>query len=115
MYIATAFIGTDYTPGEILPDDLDEALVKRLLKSGAIREAAPEPAAQRPAKAEAPAQEPEKPAAPEEPEDETKEAEEPYEEPEAPEVDAAEALIAPAEEEAKPAPRKRTAKGGKGK
>ncbi len=115
MYIATAFIGTDYTPGEILPDDLDEALVKRLLKSGAIRETAPEPTAPRPAKAEAPAQEPEEPAAPEEPEDETEEAEEPYEEPEAPEVDAAEALIAPAEEEAKPAPRKRTAKGGKGK
>ena len=113
MYIATAFIGTDYTPGEILPDDLDEALVKRLLKSGAIRETAPEPVAPRPARAEAepPAQE-----EPEEPEDETdEEAEEPYEEPEAPEVDAAEALIAPAEEEAKPAPRKRTAKGGRGK
>ena len=60
--------------------------------------------------------EPEKEAAPEEPEDEAdEEAEEAYEEPEAPEVDAAEALIAPTEEEAKPASRKRTTKGGKGK
>lgn len=38
MYIAVNYIGTDFTPGEVLPDSLDEALVKRLLKTGAIRE-----------------------------------------------------------------------------
>ena len=32
MYIATAYIGTDYTPGEILPDDLDRALLERLIR-----------------------------------------------------------------------------------
>lgn len=113
MYRATAYIGTDYTPGEILPDDLDEALIKRLLKSGAIRETAPEPAAPKREKAEAPAQaEPEEPETPKEPEAPAEEAEDEYEEPEAPEVDAAEALISPAETEEKPA---RARKGGKGK
>lgn len=46
MYIAVKYIGTDFTPGEIIPDGLDEAFVTRLLKSGAIREAAPEPVAE---------------------------------------------------------------------
>ena len=45
MYVAVKYIGTDFTPGEVLPDDLDRALVKRLLKSGAIREIAPDSAA----------------------------------------------------------------------
>lgn len=40
MYVATKYIGNDFTPGEVLPADLDGALVKRLLKLGAIREIA---------------------------------------------------------------------------
>ena len=44
MYIALKYIGTDFTPGEELPDGLDEGIIKRLLKSGAIRETAPDPA-----------------------------------------------------------------------
>ena len=80
---------------------------------GAIREIAPEPAAPKREKAEAPAQaESEEPETPKEPEAPAEEAEDEYEEPEAPEVDAAEALISPAETEEKPA---RARKGGKGK
>lgn len=118
MYKAIKYIGTDYTPGEALPDSLDEALIKRLLKAGAIKETAPAPVPgpgmdAEPPHAEAPAEELEEPG-------ELADTEEDYEEPEAPEVDVADALIAPAEpeEEApKPAQRKRntTAKGGKGK
>lgn len=45
MYYATGYIGRDFTPGEILPDDIDPKLLQRLLKSGMARaedERAPE-------------------------------------------------------------------------
>lgn len=45
MYIALTYIGRDFTPGEVLPDGMDEKLIHRLLKAGAIRETAPAPAA----------------------------------------------------------------------
>lgn len=84
MYIAVTYIGTDFTPGEVLPDNLDEGMIKRLLKSGAIREDTPEPV-RRPAAPETPeAPEP----SPEEPEEENV-----YDEPEAPEIDVTEALV----------------------
>ncbi|MBR3741135.1 MAG: hypothetical protein IKN04_11900 [Clostridia bacterium] len=41
MYIAQKYIGNDYTPGETLPDDLPQEFIERLLKTGAIRKAAP--------------------------------------------------------------------------
>ena len=111
MYIATKYIGTDYTPGEVLPDDVDEAIIKRLLKSGAIREAAPEPVRIAPEPAlkvdDVSTSDAEEDA--EETED-TEEAED--EEPEAPEVDAAAALVQEDEERPKSA---RTRKGGKAK
>ena len=105
MYTALKYIGTDYVPGEILPDDLDEELVKRLLKAGAIREEGGTVITDMPPAAEP---EPEEAPADEAPEDEPaepepEEAEEAFEEPEAPEVDAAEALVSA---EKKPAKRK---------
>ena len=112
MYIATKYIGTDYTPGEILPEDLDEALVKRLLKMGAIREDAPEPAFAAPDKTGDPADEDAGDAedAGDEAVEDAEEAEDV--EPEAPEVDAAAALVQESEEKPRPA---RTRKGGKAK
>ena len=41
MYIATTYIGTDYMPGETLPDSLPQEFIERLLKSGAVQSAAP--------------------------------------------------------------------------
>ena len=108
MYIATAYIGTDYTPGEILPDDLDRALLERLIRAGAAQVTAPDPVFI-PAKAAEPEAAP-APIPEEEPEEE-EEAEEAYEEPEAPEVDMTDALVK--EPAAKPA--KSTRKGAKGK
>ena len=112
MYIATKYIGTDYTPGEILTEDLDEALVKRLLKMGAIREDAPEPAFAAPDKTGDPADEDAGDAedAGDEAVEDAEEAEDV--EPEAPEVDAAAALVQESEEKPRPA---RTRKGGKAK
>ena len=43
MYIALSFIGSDFTPGEILPEDTDAELIRRLIRAGAVRETAPEP------------------------------------------------------------------------
>ena len=119
MIIAVSYIGTDYVPGEILPDDLPEAFIQRLLKTGAVKESAPDPVSVA-AKAEAaqeeiPApeadegvEEIEEEAAYEEPEEIEEEAA--YEEPEAPEVDVTEALVT------EPAPKtKSTKKGAKGK
>ena len=99
MYIAVTYIGTDFTPGEVLPDNLDKALIERLLKSGAIREDTPEPV-RRPAP----------PAEPEAPETDAVEPEEDdaYEEPEAPEIDVMDALV---EKPAKPS-RKKGGKAG---
>lgn len=132
MYIANAFIGTDYTPGEILPDGLDEALIDRLLKAGAIHEVAPEPVT-----VLTPVCANEKAKAEEEQREDTRKnyyaqldamgfgpdghpkadaeggtAEEDYEEPEAPEIDVTAALVDEEETEPKAAPRR---KGGKAK
>lgn len=98
MIIATAYIGTEYTPGEVLPDSLPEDFVKRLIASDAAKE---EAEAQKPAR---PAPEPEKPEEAETPE----EAEEPEEaaEPEAPEVDVSAALVEDAPKPEKPAKKK---------
>jgi len=100
VIISTAYIGTEYTPGEVLPDSLPEDFVKRLIASGAAKE---EPEAQKPARP-APAPEPEKPEEAETPE----EAEEPEEaaEPEAPEVDVSAALVEDAPKPEKPAKKK---------
>ena len=87
MYIAVTYIGTDFTPGEVLPDNLDKALIERLLKSGAIREDAPEPI-HRPATQVTP----EVPEAPKDDAEETAD-ESAYEEPEAPEIDVTDALV----------------------
>jgi hypothetical protein len=38
MYIAKSYIGREFVPGEVLPDDLPEEVVERLLRAGAIRE-----------------------------------------------------------------------------
>lgn len=92
MYIAVTYIGNDYTPGEVLPEGLDEKLIRRLLKSGAIREDAPEADDASEAQPE-PVQEPaEAPDAAEEPDDEAEAA---YEEPDAPEIDVMDALVEP--------------------
>lgn len=106
MYIATKYIGGDYTPGEVLPDDLDKGLLERLIKSGAVKATAPEPVSVRAPEPKAPKAE-EAPAAEEAPE---AEAEEIYEEPEAPEVDVTEALVGKTEPKTKS-----TRKGAKGK
>lgn len=130
MYIAIKYIGTDYTPGEVLPDDLDEAFVKRLLRSGAIRKSAPDPAVA------GPSNQPKKTArdqigglhAPDNTETDDEETggedsdgEFDGDESEAPEVDVADALVTPPtdvqEETPKPAKKRGTpaAKGGKAK
>lgn len=41
MYFATSHIGRDYVPGEILPDNLPDETIQRLLEAGAICKAAP--------------------------------------------------------------------------
>ena len=107
MIIAVSYIGTDYVPGEILPDDLPEAFIQRLLKTGAVKESAPDPVSVA-AKAEAAQEEIPVPEADEGAEEIEEEAA--YEEPEAPEVDVTEALVT------EPAPKtKSTRKGAKGK
>lgn len=121
MYIATCFIGRDYTPGEIIPDTLPKETLDRLLASGAIRESAPFP---EPVTGQADGVEPELDAGPdEEPEvdavqsDEAMEPEDEIDdEAEAPEIDVMDGLIsAPAEEKpAETAAPKRAAKAAKG-
>ena len=44
MYRVLKYIGNDYTPGEVLPDDLPREFIERLLNAGAIRKTAPDPA-----------------------------------------------------------------------
>lgn len=98
MYIATAYIGSEYTPGEILPDNLDKGLLQRLIRAGAVKVTAPDPAfrAAKPepeTEDEAPETEPETEPAEEAEEETEEEPEEAYEEPEAPEVDVTAALV----------------------
>lgn len=97
MYIAVTYIGTDYTPGEVLPENLGEELIERLLKSGAIREEAPVKAKTSSVSADSAATFPkgEGSVAEGKAGDVESEAEETYEEPEAPEVDVADALVEP--------------------
>ena len=45
MYIATAYIGSAFTPGEVLPDDYPADKLEWLIKAGAVRQAAPAPSA----------------------------------------------------------------------
>lgn len=107
MIIAVSYIGTDYVPGEILPDDLPEAFIQRLLKTGAVKKSAPDPVSVA-AKAEAAQEEIHAPETDEGPEEIEEEAA--YEEPEAPEVDVTEALVT------EPAPKTtKSRKGAKGK
>lgn len=110
MYAAKMYIGTDFTPGEILPEDLPKGYLERLIKAGAVKEVGGEPAGTR---------KPEAPAIPETPEPEAPEeakpeaAEEPAEaeeaEPDAPEIDVTAAIAE------KAAPKKTTRKGAKAK
>lgn len=44
MYVALKHIGGQYTPGEVLPDNLPDGTLKWLLEAGAIQEIAPAPA-----------------------------------------------------------------------
>lgn len=132
MYIATSYIGRDYTPGEIIRENLPKETIERLLKAGAIRKAAPAQAAeevpQEPPETELPPEDEREDAETEEAPEEAGEpetAEEPEdeidEEAEAPEIDVMDGLVtAPAEEEkpARTAARKsagKAAKGGKTK
>jgi hypothetical protein len=138
MYIATSYIGRDYTPGEIIRENLPKETIERLLKAGAIRKAAPahaaEEAPQEPPETELPPEGEQKDTETEEAtEEEAEGAEEPEtaeepedeidEEAEAPEIDVMDGLVpAAAEEPKKPArtaTRKaaggKTAKGGKTK
>ncbi len=121
MYIAIKYIGKEYTPGEILPDNLPADKVKWLMEAGAIREAAPAPG--QPAAPEETEEEPEgtdkseTTAAPdneqepetteEEPQDEEPE-DEIDEEAEAPEIDVMDGIVADeGPEPEKPAARKK--------
>ena len=38
MYVAKSYIGRDYAPGEVLPDDLPEELIERWISADAICE-----------------------------------------------------------------------------
>ena len=99
MYVALSYIGSDYTPGEILPDDTDAELIRRLLKAGAIRETAPVPEAYKPVEAEndtSPSEE----KAEESAEEEVTEIDE---EEEAPEIDIMDGIV---QDEPKPAAKK---------
>ena len=107
MYIAVNYIGTDYTPGEVLPENLGKELIERLLKSGAIREEAPAPVRAASARADDADIKQVESAGAEDMADE-RDAEEIYEEPEAPVVDVMDALV----EEPVKQPKK---KGGKAK
>lgn len=105
MYIATTYIGSAYTPGEVLPDDLPAEKLEWLIRAGAVREAAPTPSAAEPAAdyAETPADD--LPEA---------EAEEEIFEEEAPEIDAMAGVVKDAgKPERKPS--RAAAKGGKAK
>ena len=111
MYVAVSYIGDEFVPGEIIPDDLPKGQLEWLIRAGAVRE-----------KALAPDESPETPEEPEteEPAAESQEPEtesEIEEAEEAPEIDIMDGLVA--EEEPKPAraSRKTTgkAKGGKTK
>lgn len=108
MYIATTYIGSAYTPGDPLPDDFSAEKLAWLIRAGAVRKAAPDPAM--------PEFEPEEPEAPkEEPEADMDEIDE---EDEAPEIDVMAGIVKG--DEAAPAkkPRsaaKKTPKGGKTK
>lgn len=109
MYIATKYIGTDFTPGEVLPDGLDEALIQRLLKTGAIRETAPDPSPA--AVRDVPTAEEKAEPAREDEETELEEADEEADEqePEPPEVDVSAALVDNSEDKPKTS---RSKKGG---
>lgn len=120
MYIALTYIGTDFTPGEVLPEDLDKGFIERLLRMGAIREDArsPEPAA--PAIVPTVTDEDNDDGegitdtvedAEEDTEEDAEEAED--NEPEAPEVDVTAALVQ--DDEAKKPNASRAKKGGKAK
>lgn len=122
MYIATSYIGGDYTPGEIIRENLPGETIERLLKAGAIRKAAPDPEA--PVMADVPVNNEQAAQAPD-PEPDMQEAEAPEDEidKDAPEIDVMDGLVsASAEEQKKPeravtrkASGGRTAKGGKTK
>lgn len=43
MYIANTYIGSAYTPGDIIHDDLPADTLNWLIEAGAVREAAPAP------------------------------------------------------------------------
>ena len=43
MYIATTYIGGEYTPGDPIPDDFPAEKLAWLIRAGAVRKAAPAP------------------------------------------------------------------------
>ena len=110
MYIAIKYIGKEYTPGEILPDNLPADEVKWLMEAGAIREVAPAPG--QPAAPEETGKEPEaakEPDGEQEPENTEEEPEDEIdEEVEAPEIDVMDGIVADeGPEPEKPAARKK--------
>ena len=48
MYIAVSYIGSAYTPGEVIPDDYPAEKLDWLIRAGAVREAAPAPSSPAP-------------------------------------------------------------------
>ena len=131
MFIATSYIGSEYTPGEIITEKLPDETIERLLEAGAIRKTAPAQAAdempQEPPESglppegeqeqaetgEKPEAEPETPETTEEPEDEIDE------EAEAPEIDVMAGIVqnehGGPEPASRPPKNKRKSGGGKAK
>ena len=117
MYIALNYIGGQYTPGEIIPDDLPKEKLDWWKKTGAIKEVAPEDEGLK-AKAEnLSVAAVTSPLSGETTEETVEEAEDEIdEEAEAPEIDIMDGLVTTEEEPKKPArTRSKTAKGGKAK
>lgn len=125
MYAANHFVrikGRMYVAGEIIPENLDEEKTAWLLEAGAIREIAPAPGKMTPPQEDPPGDEPQgdepvdEPVEEALPEEIVEEAlpEETVEE-DAPEINVMDGVVAPAEEKAAKASRRRNgSKGGKG-
>ncbi len=98
MYIAVAYIGSTYVPGEIISEDTPKEKLDWLKRAGAIREAAPDPEA--PVMADTPEDNEQTAQAPDpEPGEQEVEApeEEIDEEAEAPEIDVMDGIVSSAE------------------
>ena len=117
MYIALNYIGGQYTPGEIIPDDLPKEKLDWWKKTGAIKEVAPEGEGLKAKTENLSVAAATSPLSGETKEETVEEAEDEIdEEAEAPEIDIMDGLVKAEEEEPKkPARTRKTAKGGKTK